>query len=291
MNYILLHWAFGRQSMQMTVDSMEESCDLLLKSGDGWIGYVKERGEYIPVPSIRKIIDDPETNLINCGNHIFADDSLFRINKPSMINNASNKSVSRRMLRDAGIKVPITFFYGESVEFPCIARPSHHHGGNHFHIINNMSNLSALAERNDLHDWYFALIFVKTHEYRVHCAHGKVLIIQEKPLVDGEIRGNQAVNHESWRILKWSEFHPGICIESLRAVEALGLDYGAVDIMYNAENNTFAICEVNTSPSINTEYTSGKYGKYFDWLIRNDYPAHFNIDARSLVFTNKLLGS
>lgn len=291
MDYILLHWSFGRESMKMTVDSMEESCNLLLKRGEGWSEYTREHETYTPLRSIMRVIENPENNIINWGNHIFSDNSYFKINKPQAVHNMSNKSLARRIFRDAGVKIPQTFFYEEQFFFPCIARPSHHHGGNHFHILNTERDLRSLMNTENIHDWYFAEVFQKTHEYRVHCAHGKALIVQDKPLVSGEIRANHAVNHESWRILKWSEFNPEICRESLKAIEVSGLDYGAVDIMYNAANNSMAICEVNTSPSINTPYCSEKYGKYFDWLIRNDYPEHFNINDRNIVFTNDILAS
>lgn len=291
-NYILLKWEYGRESMKMVVDKMEENCNLLLKKrAGGWFEYNQDNGEFNEIRNIMRIISDENNNVINWGNHIFADDNYFVVNKPSSIQNASNKSDGRRILRLNNIKIPKTFFWGEIIRFPVIARPSHHHSGLEFYIINNNRELMELHKKFDMSNWYFSQIFEKTNEYRVHCASGKVTVVQEKPLVDGEIRANRAVNHESWTILKWGDFIPEICKESLKATEVLGLDFSAVDIMWNENNKECAICEVNTSPSINTEYMSGKYAKYFDWLVRNNFPSHFDIGNDDFVFTNELLES
>lgn len=295
MNYILLHWSYGRESMKMVADRMTEPCHLLAKKNSGdWMEYSPEHGGWSYPESIMKILHNPENRVINWGNHIFNADSYFAINIPSAIALASDKSRSRRFLQEAGVKVPKTWFPNEDFNgtLPIIARPSSHHGGKDFYVLKTPNDYNDLASKYNwnLFGWYFSEIFEKTTEFRVHCAHGKVLIVNEKPLVEGELRANQAVNHESWRALKWSEFHPGICQEALKAVEVLGLDYGAVDIMYNAENNTWAICEVNTSPSVNTEYASGKYAAYFSWLIRHDFPEHFPVEGKS-VFYNDILRS
>lgn len=247
--------------------------------------------------NLSDILSDKSNNIINWGNHIFNNDSLFKLNSSKAIALASNKRLSRRILQEAGVAVPHTYFEIDWYEapqwkYPIIARPAFHHAGKHFFVLNFFGDLIKIAHENTLNDfgnWYLSEVFPKTHEYRVHVAHGKILMISDKPLLEGEIRGNQAVTEESWRALKWSEFNPKICQESIKAVEELGLDYGAVDIMYNAHDDSVAICEVNTSPSIATDYSSGKYAKYFDWCIRHSFPPHFPLDGTTAVFYNKLL--
>jgi hypothetical protein len=291
MNYILLHKSYGSVSMEMTQDKMEQDVVLLAKKNSGgWVSRYKA-GEWTPAQIGGIITNHPIHHIINWGNHIYSDDSIFSLNAPSGIAAASDKAQARRILRAAQVRIPNTFFLNENWEgsFPIVARPPHHHGGQHFHIINTVQDLVNLSHQTDLSSWYFAEIFQKTHEFRVHVGHGKVLFVQEKPLVDGEIRANQAVNHESWRVLKWSEYNHGLCRESIRAIEALNLDYGAVDIMYNAADNSWAVCEVNTSPSINTPYSSEKYAAYFDWVIRHDFPAWGIDESISPVFYSALL--
>ena len=294
MNYILLHKQYGYVSISMTLDKMEEECSMLVKQNRGdWI--IREKGGKISHPdSIREVMRG--SNIINWGNRIFADDYLFKINKPSGIRNASDKTRARNLLQKAGVAVPHTTFYGEQIpQYPFIARPTNHHGGKGFYVIRNKTDAATLWKEfgEEMQDWYFSEVFDKTHEFRVHVASGKSLIVHTKPAPEDktELRWNHIVNHDAWRALRWSEredIQTVINQESIKACEVLGLDYAAVDIMWNDEKGVGAICEVNTSPSINTEYSSGKYAAYFDWLIRHDFPKPQNLGGKS-IFYNKLL--
>lgn len=304
MNYILIHWSYGRKSMEAVVSKMTEPCEIFAKKNNGtWWRYTESTNipdkngrmwEQVSLSYISSEIDNEDNRVINWGNSIFGASREFDLNNPRAVSLGSNKRESRRVLQNKGVAVPHTWFYGEDFtneglnEGAIIARPSHHHAGKDFYVIASMNDYVNLSKKHDLGSWYFSEIFQKTHEYRVHCAHGKVLMISDKPISSTDLRANHAVVEEAWRALKWSEFNPKVCEESLKAMEVLGLDYGAVDIMYNANDDSVAICEVNTSPSITTDYTSGKYAAYFDWVIRHDFPEHFKIDGKS-VFYNEIL--
>lgn len=297
MNYILLHWSYGRKSMERVLESMTEPCDILAKRKSGeWWTYTFEEKEWKPLPRIMNILEgafNGENKIINWGNRIFANDSYFAVNLPSAVARASDKKAARGILMSQAVAIPPTNLFGgvfmvRPQDFPLILRPRFHHGGQNFNVIESYEEFEGFMSDKDLEEWYASKIFPKTHEYRVHCAHGKILLINEKPLVEGEIRANHVVNQETWRALKWSEFHPKVCEESLKATEVLGLDYSAVDVMYNEADDSVAICEVNTSPSVTTDYSSAKYAAYFSWLIRHNFPLHFHRDGKS-VFYNKIL--
>lgn len=295
MNYILIHWSYGRVSTRMAVDAMEQPCRILAKKNSGeWMHYHPESKEWTIFYGINEIFSDEKNNIINWGNHIFANDVGFRLNVPSAIALACNKRLSRRILQNAGVAVPYTVFSArandyESMKYPVIMRPAYHHGGKNFDVFQTFQGLLPRIWGFDSANFYVSEVFPKTHEYRVHVAHGKVLFINDKPLIEGELRANHAINHQAWRALKWHEFNPKICQESIKAVEELGLDYGAVDIMHNVPDNSVAICEVNTSPSIDTEYSSKKYATYFDWVIRHNFPPHFALEEGTNVFYTNLL--
>jgi Glutathione synthase/Ribosomal protein S6 modification enzyme (glutaminyl transferase) len=303
MNYILLHKSYGAVSTRRVVEKMKEPCNLVVRNKEGkWSVYspetesMEEETQDCLVDDVANILYDSSNHIINWGNHIFGNnyDKFFALNRPSAVALSSNKRISRGVLQNAGVPVPVTHFLESYVflpvmKYPIIARPPHHHAGKNFHIVQSESDFSQFVKSIDL-GWYFSEIFEKTHEFRVHAAHGKVLVTHEKPLIPGELRANQAINHEKWRALKWSEFIPAVSLAALEAVEVLGLDYGAVDVMYNAENGKVAIAEVNTSPEITAEYTSGKYAEYFDWVIRHNFPAHFEPEGTS-VFYNTILRS
>jgi hypothetical protein len=60
--------------------------------------------------------------------------------------------------------------------------------------------------------------------------------------------------------------------------------------MYNSEEDSMAICELNTDPDVGTPYVSGKYGAYFDWAIRHDFPEHLPLEPNGKnVFYSEML--
>jgi glutathione synthase/RimK-type ligase-like ATP-grasp enzyme len=95
----------------------------------------------------------------------------------------------------------------------------------------------------------------KKEEYRVHVFCGKVIDVRRKALkkdtpaefVDWKIR-----NHKSGFIYAKEDVAPDeqVLEQSLLAVAACGLDFGAVDVMWNEFNKKAWVLEVNTSPGL-----------------------------------------
>lgn len=293
MNYILYHYEYsGNVYTEMIVNVMKEQCNLVAKRNDGWFEYTQKDKTWKPLKSIMKILEG-DNNIINWGNHIFREDEYFDLNVPSAISRTSNKRTARQILQTTGIAVPKTYFdenlsWTKTAKYPIIVRPEHHLKSKNFDVMKNELELTAFLWGKA--DWYASEVFRKTNEYRVHTAHGKVLLVNEKPFYTGDVATEAQVNTRDWWALRWSAFNPKICQEALKATEALGLDYAAVDVMYNAEDGSLAICELNTDPDVGVPYSSGKYAAYFDWVIRHDFPEHFKLDGTS-VFYNQILES
>jgi glutathione synthase/RimK-type ligase-like ATP-grasp enzyme len=92
----------------------------------------------------------------------------------------------------------------------------------------------------------------KTQEYRLHVMHNEVFFIQRKArkveipdeevnwqvrnLAGGFIYANQNV-----------EVGEQAKMEAVRAIMALGLDFGAVDVIYNQQEDKYYVLEVNTA--------------------------------------------
>jgi len=294
MNHILIHKAYGYHSMRKVICAMKNDCSILTKIKDSW--YSLDNNGIMEQVIISGMLQNPENNIINWGNHIFDNDAYFKINKPSAVALCSNKKESRRKLQENNVAVPETVFNIENVKLEhgvWIARPSHHSKGNNFYELDtprDIYNLGLIPDGN-IDDMYFSLVFNKLNEYRVHCAHGKVLCINEKPLIEGEIRANQAITEEKWKYVKWDDYNKDICVQSLNAMSICGLDVGAVDIMYNKHTDKCAICEINTAPTLaDSPYLIGKYASYFDWLIRHDFTVHWDYkrfnDAKSYAWKN-----
>ena len=112
----------------------------------------------------------------------------------------------------------------------------------------------------------------KAEEYRVHVFDGNVIDVQQK-------RKRQEIDNEDvdyrirnagngWVYCRGGVEPPdGVIDASIRAVGALGLDFGAVDIGWNNHHGAACVYEVNTAPGL--EGTT--LDKYFDALVAK-YP-------------------
>jgi glutathione synthase/RimK-type ligase-like ATP-grasp enzyme len=119
----------------------------------------------------------------------------------------------------------------------------------------------------------------KIHEYRVHVFQDTIVDIQQKrrrvtdePQVTNSRVRNLAGGWVYTRgnldlVTEGTEHRTRIETQAKRAISALGLDFGAVDIIYNARLDTFYVLEVNTATGIEGT-TAQNYARAF-----SDYAA------------------
>lgn len=103
----------------------------------------------------------------------------------------------------------------------------------------------------------------KDGEYRVHVGSGKVLDIQRKKKRNGGVKNHMIRSHANGWVFCRENINPpeGLGDLAIRAVNALGLDFGAVDIIYNKQRGLFVL-EVNTAPGLEGK-TLEIYSEYF----------------------------
>lgn len=94
----------------------------------------------------------------------------------------------------------------------------------------------------------------KQKEFRVHVAFGGVIDVQEKRQRKdyvGDTNFQVRNHHTGWVYCREDIQEPdGIRDMAIQAVSALGLDFGAVDIIFNAKRNECFVLEVNTAPGL-----------------------------------------
>ena len=100
------------------------------------------------------------------------------------------------------------------------------------------------------------------HEYRVHVFRGQVLDIQMKRKRNGAVGGTGIRNHANGWVYARAEIAPPeeLLLSSIKAVQLLNLDFGAVDIGHRVIDNKFFVFEVNTAPGLEGT-TLDKYSK------------------------------
>lgn len=96
----------------------------------------------------------------------------------------------------------------------------------------------------------------KQQEYRVHVAFGEVIDVQEKrkrkDLPEDFTTNFQVRNHHTGWVYCREDLSPPdeLSRMGLQIADALGLDFGAVDIIYNAKRNECYCLEVNCAPGL-----------------------------------------
>lgn len=192
-------------------------------------------------------------------------------NKSGAIANATDKLASRQLFAEKGVSTPRLLNqvddYREGI---IIARPFVHSKGSNFVVLNTKEEL----EKHWRTGWYYSEFVDKVREFRVHCGHGKVLALMEKHNPNnGNHAWNRAQNDtEPFTRIKQSESDEqelrNVLVEGLKAVDALGLDMGGVDVMLD-KNGIAYVLEVNTAPTLNSSpKVAEMWGKYWGWILR-----------------------
>ena len=114
----------------------------------------------------------------------------------------------------------------------------------------------------------YTMYINKRNEYRVHVAFGEIVDTQRKArsrdVSDDDVNW-KVRNMANGFIFARNEGHDvPQCVldEGLASVMALGLDFGAVDIVYNENDNKAYVLEINTAPGLSGT-TLEKYVEVF----------------------------
>ena len=93
----------------------------------------------------------------------------------------------------------------------------------------------------------------KTYECRIHIFKGRMIDAQIKRKVRDVEENNPLIRniHTGWVYCRDNYIPDPTSIKlAIDAVQAVGLDFGAVDLIYNQYYNQFYILEVNTAPGL-----------------------------------------
>lgn len=105
----------------------------------------------------------------------------------------------------------------------------------------------------------------KASEFRVHVAFGSVIDVQRKVRdPDREIVDWQVRSHQNGFIYVRNDVHApeDVRSQALKVMRHTGLEFGAVDVIWNEREQRAYVLEVNTAPGI-TGQTTRSYGDAF----------------------------
>lgn len=192
-------------------------------------------------------------------------------NKATAIANATDKLLSRQLFAEKGVSAPrLLNSVDDYKDGIIIARPFIHSKGRNFIVLNNKKEL----ENHWRTGWYYSEFVDKVREFRVHVGHSKVLALMEKHNPNnGNHAWNRAQNDtEPFTRVKQSDADEQkllpVLQEAIKAVNALGLDMGGVDVMLDKDGVAYVL-EVNTAPTLNSSpRVAEMWAKYWEWLLR-----------------------
>jgi glutathione synthase/RimK-type ligase-like ATP-grasp enzyme len=98
----------------------------------------------------------------------------------------------------------------------------------------------------------------KQAEYRVNAAFGTIINIRQKRRrtdFEGEVNNLCRSHSNGWVFCSEGvdKTNPILSSLALASINAIGLDFGAVDIIYNAHYNSYYVLEVNSAPGMEGE--------------------------------------
>lgn len=206
------------------------------------------------------------------------------INHPIAVSIARSKQCTYNELRRMGVRVvesggaPWAWHKimedGETIVLRKLDKAS---GGKGIEILEppkNAGERRALRSKIEkYHSKTYTAYFKARDEYRVHVFDGKVIDAQQKRKRSDVPRDKvnyKVRNHDNGFVFCRDGVEcPELCLEtSIKAVEALGLDFGAVDIRYNDTSKECAVLEVNTAPGLEGT-TLEKYAAALTELIES----------------------
>lgn len=193
------------------------------------------------------------------------------INKASAIHTVNNKSNFRRLLQTELPEItPGTIWSprdssGPHPDAPLIVRPERHAQGRKLYVCHNRHELEAAFTRCG-HNAYASQFIPKVAEYRVFMAQGRTICVAQKtPSNPMDVAWNVARGGRFDNV-RWDEWPLRAIKDSIAAFNLSDLDFGGVDVMVDNDGRSW-ILEINSAPSMTSEYRQRCFAKIFDWIL------------------------
>lgn len=189
------------------------------------------------------------------------------------IRNTTNKRRMRELFKEHGVPMPSlvepTLAFGPwSENTPIVGRPDTHTKGRGFWLCRNMADVykAQAGTRKKKPATHFMEFIDAPREYRVHIFKGKSIRISEKSFFLDEDGKRDYTTAKPQHAIKH------VRRAAKKALKAVGLDFGAVDILARGDDNAEVfVLEVNAAPGL-----GGSMPKVYADMFRRWYEGDFD---------------
>lgn len=196
------------------------------------------------------------------------------LNKPELVANASNKLKFFNTL-EGRVSMPE---HTDNIELARLWSEAGFVVVERHKLTGNSGEGIRLVEKNCPQDITQAPLYVKyipkKQEYRVHVANGQVVDLQRKArrhdVADEDINW-RVRNHDNGFIFQRNDLEVphDVSYYAVESCKLLGLDFGAVDVIYNERQERAYVLEVNTAPGLTGQTLEGYVERFKNWDFDN----------------------
>lgn len=200
------------------------------------------------------------------------DNPAIVVNVAKAIHWCSDKRQGRLDMQAAGVSVPETWTYDNFIEEDrddelYVLRPAQHAQGRNLLVLSNDEIMS--RDLDPIYEnGYVSRKIDKVAEYRVYVIQGRVACVASKTPADPSAVAWNVAQGGRFDNVKWGQWPMAAIKESLAAAKVGGLDFCGVDVMMDTEGKAYVL-EVNSAPSLTSEYRQKCFAKCFDYIINN----------------------
>lgn len=221
-------------------------------------------GQYLGCDHGKRVSADEYDTLIRWGSRVRVNASAQVVNESNAIRQANKKYQALERLADNGVNVPrhtqdsskVGPSDDDYITYPALGRASSHARG---------TDIELILQQRDIYltDNHHYVDYIPTElEYRMHVFDGEIVKIHEKRKRREADNHPYIRNNETGYVFLNPREEPPDESLAINAVETLGLDFGAVDVIRAEESGEEYVLEVNTAPSLD-ENNLRRYGDAF----------------------------
>lgn len=191
-------------------------------------------------------------------------DKKIQINTVEAIKKSMNKRLMKEAFTNNNVITPFWFNIPDYLKlekqfFPCVVKNIWGSRGTGNFLIKNIDEFNRLLQNRNPENYIVEKFVNYSREYRFHVSTEGVFLIWRKlrredtPQQDRWFFNNQTcnwVNEEHPLFNLDTKTRENISQEAVKALNSVGLDFGACDIKVSADGQRFTIIEINSAPSL-----------------------------------------